>query len=149
MYSNNALDWLQIILHERFGHSFILEYAAQDKLTMTLPNDLRRVTFDVSPNTFNRCDSSLPFTQWDCKAEGWRYAISSPLPAPGSYDLPSPLISFTTNGAHVSYDVLGLAYWMLTRQEEVGRRDLDLHGRFSAFSSNAYKQGYLERPIVD
>jgi hypothetical protein len=38
---------------------------------------------------------------------------------------------------------------MLTRQEELGRTDLDNHGRFPATSSHAYKYGYLERPIVD
>lgn len=38
---------------------------------------------------------------------------------------------------------------MLTRQEEVVRTDLDEHGRFQVISSHAYKQGYLERPIID
>jgi hypothetical protein len=38
---------------------------------------------------------------------------------------------------------------MLSRLEEVGRTDLDSHGRFPATSSHAYKHGYLERPIVD
>jgi len=38
---------------------------------------------------------------------------------------------------------------MLSRQEEVGRSDLDAHGRFPATSSHAHKHGYLERPVVD
>ena len=41
------------------------------------------------------------------------------------------------------------SYWMLARVEEIGRKDLDEHQRFPAFSSHAYKHGYLERPIVD
>jgi hypothetical protein len=63
--------------------------------------------------------------------------------------LKSPLIRESISGWNIHYDVFGLTYWMLTRQEEVGRTDLDLHGRFPATSSHAYKYGYLERPIVD
>ncbi|MNI43515.1 hypothetical protein D3C73_978460 [compost metagenome] len=38
---------------------------------------------------------------------------------------------------------------MLTRQEEIGRTDLDAHGRFPATSSHAFEHDYLERPVVD
>jgi hypothetical protein len=38
---------------------------------------------------------------------------------------------------------------MLNRVEEIGRIDLDAHGRFPAKSSHAFRYGYLERPIVD
>jgi hypothetical protein len=38
---------------------------------------------------------------------------------------------------------------MLNRIEEIGRTDLDIHDRFPAVASHAYKHGYLERPIVD
>lgn len=47
------------------------------------------------------------------------------------------------------YDVLGLAYWMLSRREEVGSKALDRHGRFPATASHAWRHGYLDRPIVD
>ena len=75
--------------------------------------------------------------------------IGSPLPAPGVACLPSPLIKRTSNGNHVDYDILGLASWILSRSEEVGRSDLDQHGRFPATSSHAFKYGYLGRPVVD
>ncbi|RTZ42585.1 hypothetical protein EKL30_11740 [Candidimonas sp. SYP-B2681] len=42
-----------------------------------------------------------------------------------------------------------MIYWMLSRQEEVNRSDLDSHQRFPATASHAYKHGYLERPVVD
>lgn len=52
-------------------------------------------------------------------------------------------------GMHVAYDILGLTCWMLSHQEEVGRSDLDKHGRFPATSSHGFKHDYLERPVVD
>src|SRR5690606_19318473 len=73
----------------------------------------------------------------------------STLFAPGVAQLPAPLISTTDNGWHIGYDILGLVYWMLNRIEEIGRTDLDRHGRFPATASHAYKHDYLERPVVD
>ncbi len=74
---------------------------------------------------------------------------STPLPTPGSVGIRGPAISQTAQGAFLSYDVLGLAYWMLSRAEEVGRADLDGHQRFPARSSHAHRNGYLDRPVVD
>lgn len=59
--------------------------------------------------------------------------------------MPAPLITPTGNGWHIGYDILGLAYWMLTRQEEVGRTDL-ITTRFPAVHSHAYKHSYLSAP---
>ncbi|MYN13580.1 hypothetical protein GSY71_10585 [Pusillimonas sp. TS35] len=52
-------------------------------------------------------------------------------------------------GISVNYDILGLTYWMLSRQEEVGRPERDEHQRFPAAASHALRHGYLERPVVD
>jgi len=50
-----------------------------------------------------------------------------------------------------AYDILGLAYFMLTRAEEINsdQRTLDPHQRFPATSSHAYRHNYLVDPIVD
>jgi hypothetical protein len=103
----------------------------------------------MAQTTFIQGNSDLPCTHWDAASEGWNPVLGSPLPAPGAASLPTPLITSTDQGMKVAYDILGLTYWMLCRQEEVGRTDLDEHGRFPAISSHAHKHGYLERPIVD
>lgn len=145
-----ALDWLQTILQERFGHTFDLQPQPDAQhIALHLPGDARYITLALYGATFTRADSDLPCTQWSAAAEGWATALPGALPAPGAAELPAPLITPTGNGWHIGYDILGLAYWMLTRQEEVGRTDLDNHGRFPAVHSHAYKHSYLERPIVD
>lgn len=145
-----ALDWLQTILQERFGHTFDLQPQPDAQhIVLHLPGDARYITLALYGATFTRADSDLPCTQWSAAAEGWATALPGALPAPGAAELPAPLITPTGNGWHIGYDILGLAYWMLTRQEEVGRTDLDNHGRFPAVHSHAYKHSYLERPIVD
>ena len=146
---NEAFKWLELLLQERFGHSFTLRDHAQGLSSISWSNDDRSITLAADPDTFTRTDSDLPCTQWNANAEGWHTALPGKLPAPGAAQLPARLIAATVRGWHIGYDILGLAYWMLTRQEEVGRSDLDNHGRFPSTASHAYKHDYLVRPIVD
>jgi len=148
-YTPAVISWLQTLLQERFGHAFTLQPQVDGKLTMILPGSDRIITLVSDDATFTRMDSNLPCIQWDADAEGWHTALRPSLSAPGMEKLPTPLITPTSQGLHIGYDILGLTYWMLSRQEEVGRTDLDAHGRFPAVSSHAFKHDYLERPIVD
>lgn len=144
-----ALAWLQTILQERFGQLFTLQVKSDDTLAIGRLDDARCITFALDGATFNRADADLPCAYWNGVAEGWNTVLCADLPAPGVSNLHVPLIETTDCGHHVNYDILGLVYWMLTRREEVGRTDLDAHGRFPATSSHAFKYNYLERPIVD
>jgi len=46
-------------------------------------------------------------------------------------------------------DIIATAFFMLSRWEETVVPTRDEHGRFPATASVAYKQGFLDRPIVD
>lgn len=145
-----ALAWMQTILQERFGQAFTLQPQANGSgIGLRLPDDAHCVTLALDGVTFTRADSDLPCAQWNASAEGWLTALPGDLPAPGLAQLPAPLMTITENGWHIGYDILGLVHWMLTRQEEMGRTDLDKHGRFPATASHAHQHGYLERPIAD
>lgn len=149
-HTTAALDWLQTILQERFGHTFALQLKHDEcRISLYLPGDTRCITLALDSATYCRADSHLPCAQWNASAEGWPTALPGALPAPGATALPVPLISTTDKGWHIGYDIFGLTYWMLARQEEIRRTDLDNHGRFPAIASHAYQHGYLERPIVD
>ncbi len=145
----STLEWMQFILQERFGHAFTLQQQSDNTLQITLDAATPCITLALDGATFTRADSNLPCTLWNAATEGWHTALHPVLPAPGASTLPSPLIEPTAQGWRIHYDILGLTYWMLSRQEEVGRTDLDAHGRFPATSCHAFKHGYLERPIVD
>lgn len=147
-YSPLALSWLQNLLEERFGYSFEL---SQDGaiLQLKLSGSEGTICFDNLQEVFHQSTSDFPCKYWNPSAEGYAGPIDDAIPAPSNIELPNPLITYGQNCATVHYDILGLTYWMLSRLEEVGRTDLDEHSRFPAISSHAYKQGYLERPIVD
>ena len=147
---NNILLWITDILKERFAHTFELHLSVDKSIIeMHLPGAKSFITLTKYASTFSRADSDLPCDHWFANAEGWDVSLSETLPAPGATKLLLPLIKQTECGFHIGYDIFGLIYWMLSRQEEVGRSDLDSHGRFPAYASHAFKNGYLERPIVD
>lgn len=147
-YSESALCWLETLLQERFGLELKLQ---QDQciLRIYLTGRDNVIVFDELQSIFQKPESDFPCCSWQGSDEGYIGPVDDNLPAPSETDLRLPLIEINEEGATVHYDILGLTYWMLTRLEEVGRTDLDNHQRFPATSSHAFKNGYLERPIVD
>jgi hypothetical protein len=144
-----ALAWLNTILSERLSTKLRLTQSGPGYFLMTLPGSDRKVCIESDYLTFSQARSDLPCCHWNPAAEGWRPAMNIPLPTPGKQHIPYPLIEKTATGWTIHYDILGLVYWMLSRQEEAGRSDLDRHGRFPATASHAYKNDYLERPLAD
>lgn len=51
--------------------------------------------------------------------------------------------------ALLGLDVLGSAFFMLTRYEELIKQDRDEHDRFPSWASLSYQEGFISRPIVD
>lgn len=148
LFTDNALRWLEIVLRERFGLSFLLR-RQEYRLELSLPGDQGLIRFDQLQSVFHQSHSDFPCEQWRASREGFNAPVEDALPAPSETELSAPLVEFRERSAIIHYDILGLTYWMLTRLEEIGRTDLDEHQRFPATSSHAYKHGYLERPIVD
>lgn len=138
--------WLELLLQERFVPE--LRLCVEDAAwAIRLPGASDKVRVEAHPQTFQTEDPV--FTEWNGAAEGFDPPLNPVLPAPGCVDAQRRIVHQTSAGWHVKYDVLELAFWMLTRQEEVGRTDLDRHGRFPATASHAFRHGYLERPVVD
>ncbi|WP_263079613.1 polysaccharide deacetylase family protein [Endozoicomonas sp. Mp262] len=148
-FSFEALRWLESLIENRFGHSFTLTYKGSELIVLSLKGSNLLVSFDCLDPVFHKSSSDFPCMFWRIPADEYYSLISDFLPAPSSINLQMPLIEFTKEGAYIHYDILGLTYWMLSRMEEVNRTDLDHHNRFPATSSHAFKNGYLERPLVD
>jgi hypothetical protein len=61
-----------------------------------------------------------------------------------------PFAELRSDGSVVFYaDIIASTFFMLSRWEEMVVPTRDEHDRFPATSSVAYKQGFLDRPIVD
>ena len=146
--TNQINHWLEVIFSHRFGHAWSLS-GCEKGLELRLQGADGSILFDSECEGFTNPVVSILPARLGTENEGWEAVFSKSLPAPGGAQIPAPLIE-KLNGNHViHYDIPGLVYWMLARVEEIGREDLDAHGRFPATSSHAYKYGYLERPIID
>ena len=55
----------------------------------------------------------------------------------------------SNEGIQLNIDIFGSAFFMLTRYEEVVKLDKDNHERFPAKASLAYKENFLDRPIIN
>ena len=55
----------------------------------------------------------------------------------------------TAEGLRFGFDLLGSAFWLVTRYEEAVVPDRDRHGRVPAAACLAVKEGFEDRPIAD
>lgn len=147
--STQGLRWLESLLRERLQPELCLQAQTDGQIHLTLAQQQGLISLPALSDCFLQSGTPLACSDWHSTAEGWDSALHTHLPAPGADQLPSPLIDNNGSYYQIGYDILGLTYWMLSRQEEVGRTDLDQHGRFPATASHAYQHGYLERPLVD
>ncbi|HKK43346.1 MAG TPA: polysaccharide deacetylase family protein [Bacteroidales bacterium] len=60
-----------------------------------------------------------------------------------------PVFFQTERGSDLPFDIFAASFWLVTRYEEYNDNDPDEHGRFKASSSLAFKNGFLDRPVVD
>lgn len=60
-----------------------------------------------------------------------------------------PLVDWTHDSVSINFDLFGSAFHILTRAEEMINPERDIHDRFPAKASHAFKNNYLHRPVVD
>jgi len=96
---------------------------------------------DWIPNS----ETHLPYTQ---------LPFQDPIPVPfwgKGCDTTQHPFAVRTSSQHIIFyaDIIAATLFMLTRWEETVTPERDEHDRFPATASVAYKQGFLDRPIVD
>lgn len=149
MVESKRVEWLRLVLHERFGHWFDLELTEEEVWWLRLPGNDGKIRMEGSWGSFPVGRSDFPCAEWRPEFEGFAAPIGSPIPVPGVSSLKLPLVESVNGIRVVHYNIPGLICWLLSRAEEVGRSDLDEHGRFPAVASHAFKHNYLERPLAD
>ncbi len=148
MITDNALKWVEKILKERFNDDLLLQRCELGYL-LKIDGVNAGIHFPSDFPVSCKNASDLPCAYWNANSEGRYSLLNLTLIAPGALKLQSPLICFIKNSTFVRYDIIGLIYWMFLRIEESRKDCLDVHGRFPASKSHAFKYNYLERPIVD
>lgn len=60
-----------------------------------------------------------------------------------------PVFFLTKGESDLPFDLFAAAFFMLSRYEEYLDHQPDVHGRFMAASSLAFRNGFLDKPVVD
>jgi hypothetical protein len=144
---------LDIMLSEFLGLDFeVAEYDGLD-IKIGRPDDvaclsLNAVFFLNAEHSWLKYESmpDLPLKNWTPLEDHVQEALIQP-------DIPvlygqSGLVK-NDNNWHLNLDIFGSAFFMLSRYEELITADRDNHDRFPAIASVAYKENFLDRPIVN
>ncbi|SCZ61520.1 polysaccharide deacetylase family protein [Thiohalomonas denitrificans] len=89
-----------------------------------------------------------PLGAWDVNELRLEIPLTEPV-VPIIYGDAASVALCKHNLIKLPVDIFGSAFFMITRYEELVTPDRDDHDRFPAWASLAYKEGFLERPIVD
>lgn len=144
---------IDIIIKNFLGLNFEIQTAKSDNLIITKYGSHKKLT--LNNNFFIKAKknwlkaASMPATPrktWKPSDDGIMANLTEPS-IPVLYGFPG--VVKNNNHLHLNLDIFGSIFFMLTRYEELVTKDRDKHDRFSAFSSHAYKYGYLNRPLVD
>lgn len=143
----NVANWFSVLLSERWQCDVKIDYC-HDKFILSL--DSRNVIFKNINPSYYEPSHDLGCFWWNVDYEKFSCLnkISNKLPIPTSKRIDEPLIK-VSNDIEVSFDFIGMAFWTLSRMEEVDNPNIDGHSRFPALFSHAYKFNYLNRPFID
>jgi hypothetical protein len=149
MSTQAYIDWLQTIIHNRISNQIQISSTQNNYYQLTVSNHPLAIEVRCYAAIWQSSPAEIPFTTWDAISEEWETPMGESLPTVGVNSLPNPVIFQSEDGYTIDYDIFGMAFWILTRVEEIDSQELDNHQRFPATASHAYKHGYLDRPIVD
>ncbi len=151
--NENQIDWLQNIIRDRINDQLTLNISG-DQIKFWQLSFLQNEYKIYAPiaDCYYKLglQPDLPNTYIVTPPE-FKYPIQPSIPIPGVKNPPKNLLEIEETKLTIGFDLFGLIYWMLSRSEEVNPPNdiLDVHKRFPAFASHAFKNGYLKRPIID
>lgn len=144
---------LDVLLGEFLGLVFEVELYAGELIELNCEGSYKILTlntdfFMVSDQAWLEPGSMpvLPLKAWNPSNDGLEVELVNRT-IPVLYGQPGLVKS--EDHWHLNLDVLGSAFFMLSRYEELITKDRDNHDRFPAIASVSYKAGFLDRPLVD
>jgi hypothetical protein len=150
---NEQLYVIKVLLKDFLGIDFKVEVYEGNNIEITKIDNFSKLILDAS--FFNKAMRGwlqhqsmpvLPLEMWVPEDDGIEVNLTDPR-IPVLYG--SPGVVRYDNHLHLNLDVFGSIFFMLSRYEELVIKERDQHDRFSAFSSYAYKNNFLMRPLVD
>lgn len=148
---------ISVLLREFLGLKFRIIATDRHDVSITAGDDQELVITDKLfrlPESLWLQPESLPrqpSKKWDLyRTDLVAQTVSGEIPVIYGLDPEAPDFFFVKKDCiFLGLDILGSAFFMLTRYEEVVKTDRDEHDRFPATASLAYQENFLDRPIVN
>ncbi len=159
-YSAERKYALEIAFDKYFGVAYRSEETKRSDVCITLPQaglakslTVSDVLFQAPFNKWLRLESvpKEPLPWWNIPKELIKSG-NGPASIPILYGLPvgnSYYQAQPVDNHYLGIDVFGALFFMLSRYEEAVHTARDEHDRFPASASLAYREGFLERPIIN
>jgi hypothetical protein len=145
-----------VLLKEFLGLDYDLEQVADAKTVKISNNEnTKEITF---PDVFFSMDESDWLKEKSLPKEPLKMMNRSLFPGnpilssdriPVIYGTNESKVNVSEEEIFIPVDVFGSAFFMLTRYEEVVKNDRDTHDRFPASASLAFREKFLNRPIIN
>jgi hypothetical protein len=144
-----------VLLKEFLGLNYDIDKAADTKTVKISNNEnTKEITF---PDVFFSMDESYWLKEKSLPKEPLKTLAASFFPcSPMLCSNSVPIIygsgdevSVLKESIYHPIDIFGSAFFMLSRYEEVVRKDRDTHNRFPASASLAFREKFLNRPIIN
>lgn len=146
---NKKRIWLENFLRERINKKIYLGLI-NNYWIIKLTGSKKYIKFRINPEFYKLGkNNNLEFQS--IKVDRFLYN-SKKLELPVAYKKQeSGFFIFEEDGYLINSDIIGLFYRILSRSEEVNpsNEDIDKHKRFKGKSSEAFKNNFLDIPIVD
>ncbi len=148
---------ISVIFEEFLGLEIQVQVVVRLDVRVTIDDDRELIIadglFSVATDQWLQPTSlpKQPLKVWNLATTGLTTTtIESQIPVIYGNDPDDPNF-FQASGQQIylGLDILGSAFFMLTRYEEVVKTDRDQHDRFPAKASLAYQEGFLDRPIIN
>lgn len=151
---------LDLLFNRYLGFDIVAKPEQRHDVEISLRSDPERKKLILRDTFFSTAEkhwlheASLPAkpTQWWAEKPDLKTSLAASWPLPVLYGEPLRGDSyFIPDGESIELgvDVIGSAFFMLSRYEELVSRARDEHDRFTAGSSVALREGFLNRPLVD
>ena len=151
---STELRWItNVIFRDRFGLQFTIE--ERDSSDIVLEHLGRKLVLAnvffssaLATGILATAIPESPLNMWKVDEPDLRDKLVRES-IPILFGNPGFTINAIEGSGRLELDVLGSAFFALSRYEEIIFSERDMHDRFPAYASIAYKEKFLDRPIID
>lgn len=143
--SVEAQRWLDHLIKSRISPALTVLYHQNESCIFVRGSD-KRINFDH--RNLNSADLNILSSMFSGPVDALVQDLSN-FSDITQEEFLTDVFQKNCSGVTINFDVIACIFYFLSRQEELENSVKDSNDRFPGFACRAFKDGYLDRPIVD